>query len=212
MNKKLKVLPLDNDDDKKKVREPKSLLLQAARVLAPHLTKDLLPFLCKAVWEALQHYLDVDVQKELFNEFKEWRSDGTKLYFQSYKNGKFHGLREVWYENGSKRYSHTYQNGKLNGLARYWHNNGKIMVVENNTDGLKDGLQEEWYKSGAKMFARSYQNGELHGPFKAWHANDQKRSVGTYQNGAKDGLWRVWYENGQLRSTTIFFSGLAKRN
>lgn len=77
-------------------------------------------------------YEDGDLVK-----FTTYFSNGNKLLYGEYKDGKAHGKNILWFKNGQKKFDVDFKNGVKHGLERHWHENGKLASEAEYLDGKK---------------------------------------------------------------------------
>ena len=176
-----------------------------------------------------------------------YHSNGQKRYDGQFKNDKPRGLFNYYDENGNlqatnkfdksgekaenKTYAPDgtlvaegiYVNQKKEGKWRYYDKSGRLVLVEDNKNGLVDGwskifnpetgtLAEEtefvkglphgmcrkYRENGLLLMECQYANGKLEGVSKTYYPNTSLKEEGNYCQGEKCGQWKTYNEDGDL--------------
>jgi len=124
----------------------------------PFLIDNGLVFDDEKVFENLEDYIGILINKIPEGFLIEWYEDGSNFSEGNYKDGEKEGLWIYWYENGSKLSEGNYKDGKKEGLWIEWYENGDKKSEGNYKDGKAEGFWISWYEN--EHFEGNYKDGK----------------------------------------------------
>lgn len=129
-----------------------------------------------------------------------------KLYEQSFKNDKLHGVWNSYSLDGKLFMHQNYVAGKLSGLQRTYNPNGSISQEK---EMLLNGIsiEREFYSTGTIMSEINFLRGKPHGTGKKFYKNGHLEDSVTFSYGEIEGNRYYYHYNGKLWIVEKFFAG-----